>query len=129
MSELVTNKVTIEDLIARKDEIQASKRKSVKMYVESLDGYVVLSMPDRRLIADSMDFDNGIESNVHLVSNSMVEPNLKDDKLQEAFNVHTPKELLQTIIGDGEVGFIAEELMNVAGYKKSNVKVIEEIKN
>lgn len=129
MSELVTKKVTLEDLIARKEEIQANKNKTVKMYIKSLDGYVVMQKPDRKLIADAMEADNGIESNIHLVYNTMVEPNLKDKDTQKAFGVHTPKELLQSILSDGEIGFIAESLMDEAGYKKGSVKVIEEIKN
>lgn len=129
MSETITKKVTLEDLIKRKEEIQSSRNKSVKVYIKSLDGYVVLATPDRKLVADSLECTTSMESNVHLIYNSMIEPNLKDKDTQKAFNVHTPKELLQAILSDGEIGFMAEELMNVSGYDRKGVKLVQEIKN
>lgn len=129
MSETITKKVTLEDIIKRKDELQKSKNKTVKIYIESLDGYVVANKPDRALIADAHDMDNAIESNIHLVTNCIVEPNLKDKEAQEVFGAYTPKEFLQAILNDGEISYIAEELIEQAGYKKGNVRLVQDIKN
>lgn len=129
MSELVTKKITLEDIIARKDEIRDSKNKTIKLYVKSFDGYVVAQMPDRKLIADSAACDTEIESNVHLVYNCIVEPDLRDKEAQKAFGVYTPKELLQTIFNDGEISFMAKTIIEVAGFKEGNVRLVDDIKN
>lgn len=126
---MVTKKVTLEDLIKRKDELQENKKKTVKIYVESLDGYIVANKPDRALIADAQELDNNIESNIHLVTYCVVEPNLKDKEAQETFGVHTPKELLQSIFNDGEISNMADELLRQAGFKEGNVKLVKDLKN
>lgn len=122
----MSNKITIEDIIAKKDEIKKVKNKVIKLYIKSLGGYVELAMPDRKLIADSLNFDNGIESDIHLVSNSMISPDLKDKEAQKAFGVLTPKELLTEIFLDGEVGVMAGEIMKFAGYDNNAVKVLSD---
>lgn len=122
--------ITLEDIIAKKDAIKEDKVKKVKIFVESLDGYVTMKKPGRKLIADSLEKENGIESNIHVVYNSMVEPNLKDLEAQKAFGVHTPKDLLVEILNDGEISLIAEQLMNASGYSKNTVRVVtDEVKN
>lgn len=129
MGDKIVKKLTLEDIIAKKDQIRDNRAKNVEIYVKSLDGSIVAQLPDRALVADCMEFDDDMESNVHLVYNCIVEPNLKDKEAQTAFGVHTPKELLQAIISDGEIGYIAEKLMEVAGYDKGNVRLVNEIKN
>lgn len=123
-------KLTIEDIIAKKDQIQDDKKKTVKIHVNSLGGYVTLAKPDRKLIADSLQKETGLDSNIHVVYNTMIEPDLKDKEAQKAFGVLTPKELLTAILSDGEVSMIAEKLMEVAGYSQKAIRVItDEVKN
>lgn len=123
-------KLTIEDIIAKKDQIQDDKKKTIKIHVNSLGGYVTLEKPDRKLIADSLQKETGLDSNIHVVYNTMIEPDLKDKEAQKAFGVLTPKELLTAILSDGEVSVIAEKLMEVAGYSQNAIRVItDEVKN
>lgn len=129
LSTAEVKKITLADIIARKEQIKEGRNKTAKIFVKSLDGYIVAEKPDRTLIADSLDFENGVESNIHLAYNCIIEPNLKDKEAQEAFGVHTPKEFLQVILSDGEISFIAEKLIELAGYKKDNIRLIEDIKN
>lgn len=124
------SKLTIEDLITRKDEIKKNKSKQIEIYVESLGGYVVMEQPDRKLITDSLTKETGISANIHLVYNTMVEPNLKDKDGQKAFGVLTPKEMLTAIFKDGEISMIADTLMEVTGYSKNAIRVMtDEVKN
>lgn len=122
-------KLTLADIVKKKEQILDSKKKIGNIYVPSLGGYIVVEKPDRELLADAQDFDNGMESNVHLVYNCIVEPDLKDKKTQEEFGTHTPKELVQVLMNDGEIGEIAKQLMTLAGYGETGVKLVEDIKN
>lgn len=125
----MAKKVTLEQLIKQKDKLQGNKKEAINVYVESLEGYVVLNKPDRQLIADAQAMDNAFESNIHLVTYCLVEPDLKDKEAQKAFGVITPKELLQEILNDGEISNLAEELVEQAGFKKGNVRLVKDLKN
>lgn len=123
-------KITITDVIARKDEIKDKQKGVVKLYVKSLDGYVTLTKPNKSLYADSIEGNTPIEANIHLVYNSMIEPNLKDKEAQKAFGVHTPKDLLQMIFSVGEIATMSERLAEAAGFGGNAVRVItDDIKN
>lgn len=122
-------KLTLADIISKKEQIQDSKKKLGEIYVPSLEGYIVVEKPDRELMADAHEYENGMDSNVHLVSNCIVEPNIKDKETMSELGVHTPKELLQTILSDGEIGTIAEKLMDLAGYTNNGIEMVKDLKN
>ena len=129
MSKDKMKKLTLADIIAKKEQILDSKKKVGNIFIKSLDGYIVAEKPDRALIADAQEMENGMESNVHIVYNCIVEPNLKDKDIQKEFGVHTPKELLQVIMNDGEIGDVAAELMKLAGYGNTGVELVKDLKN
>lgn len=123
-------KVTLEDIIARKDQIINNRKGVVKLYVKSLDGYITLAKPTKALFADSYEKEDGIESNIHLVYNSVIEPDLKNKEAQKAFGVHTPKELLQSLLSVGEIATIADQLAEASGFGGNAVrKITDDIKN
>ena len=122
-------KLTLADIISKREQIFDSKKKVGKIFVPSLGGYIVVEKPDRALVADAQNYDNGMESNVHLVTQCVVEPNLKDKQAMAEFGVHTPKEFLQAILEDGEIGTIAEKLLDMAGYGDNGVKLVKDLKN
>lgn len=122
-------KLTLADIIAKKEQILDSRKSIGKIFIPSLDGYIVVQKPDRALLADAQEIKNGMDSNVHIVYNCVVEPDLKDKDTQKEFGVHTPKELLQVIMNDGEIGDVAASLMTLAGYGDTGVELIKDIKN
>lgn len=129
MSKESMKKLTLADIISKKEQILDSKKKIGKIFIKSLDGYIVVEKPDKALMADSQEFDNPVDSNIHVVSHCIIEPNLKDKETQKKFGVYTPKELLETIMEDGEIGTIAEKLLDMAGYGNNGVKLVKDLKN
>lgn len=57
------------------------------------------------------------------------EPNLKDKKLLDHFNVPTPKELVARLFLSGEIADIYNEINVLSGYEKDDDTADEEIKN
>jgi hypothetical protein len=57
------------------------------------------------------------------------EPNLKDKKLLDHFNVPTPKDLVAKLFLSGEIADIYNEINVLSGYEKEEEEVDKEIKN
>lgn len=129
MSKESIKKLTLADIISKKDQIMDGKKKIGNVLIPSLGGYIVVEKPDRELIADANEITGGMESNVHLVYNCIVDPNLKDKETIDAFGVHTPKELVQVLLNDGEISDVADALMKLAGYGDTGIKLVTDLKN
>lgn len=123
----VNKTLTIKDIIKRKDQIKAKRNARKSLYVESLDGEIVVVAPDRDLCIDAMDMEGSSGDN-YIVYNCVVEPNLTDKELHEAYGVAEPTDIVECIFNMGEITSIATELMKMAGVY-STVKVVEDIKN
>lgn len=121
-------KVTLAQLIERKEQMLKSKKQSKKasIYVKSLDGEIVIKAPSKTLAAESAEMEQ--DGDTHLVYECVVEPNLKDKELQTAFECTYPEEIVEKLFDVGEISPIAMECMKLAGYLDS-VKLVEEIKN
>ncbi|QNB48210.1 hypothetical protein BR63_19205 [Thermanaerosceptrum fracticalcis] len=119
-------KLTIKDLIAKKEAIK-DQSKILQLYVKSLDGLITIQKPSRQLCLDAIEMGNA-EGDAYLVYNSVVEPNLKDKELQDAFGCVSPLDIVEAIFEPGEIVSIAKECLVFAGYG-DNVKLVDEIKN
>lgn len=73
-----------------------------------------------------------VEVAVNTILKSVVEPNFKDEKLLEYYEVETPKELVKKILKAGEIMEVYREIEKVSGYNQDEdeqEKEEEDIKN
>ncbi len=122
-----TTKITLDTLLARKEQAIEDKRKNStgELYVQSLDGTITVKPPTRAILSDARETDNDSLADRYLVYQCVVEPNLKDKKLQDAYGCGEPDEIVDKIFELGEVGKIAAECINMAGFGNS----VEKVKN
>ena len=55
-----------------------------------------------------------------ILTEGMVDPNLKDKSLLEHFGCVTPKDLIKTLFLAGEINDLANEVQELSGYDKSD---------
>lgn len=117
-------KVTLKDLIAKKEQIKNKKNETKQLFVSSLDGTITVQKPSRELCLEALDMDSQ-RGDTYLVYHCVIEPNLKDKELQDSFGCVEPIEIVEHIFEAGEVSSIAKELVKFAGYVDS----VKEVKN
>lgn len=125
------NRLTLDELINKATQ-KDNKERYFELYIRSLDRTIKLRKPDNELILDALDItkDNSHDGDLHLVYNSIVEPNLKDTKLHSAYGVTRPCEILDKIFKLGEIAKIAQELTKDSGiFDEKSVTLIDDIKN
>lgn len=122
-----TKKLTVKDIIKRKDEILNKKNGKKEFYIESLDANIVCSIPSTDVVLEALDME-GREGDYYLIYNSIVEPNLKDAELQSNFELESPIYIVDRIFTPGEISSLGLELLKLAGYNDS-VKLVNDIKN
>ena len=122
-------KLKLEDLISKAGETKGDKY--VGIYIKRLDATIKAKEPDNTLILEAIDIlkENAHESDLHLIYNSIIEPNIKDSTLHESYNVSRPVEILDEIFTLGEISNIAKILLKNSGYEDNSVKLVEDIKN
>lgn len=120
-------KLTVKDIIKRKDEILNKKNGKKEFYIESLDANIVCSIPSTDVVLEALDME-GREGDYYLIYNSIVEPNLKDAELQSNFELESPIYIVDRIFTPGEISSLGLELLKLAGYNDS-VKLVDDIKN
>ncbi|AHM56411.1 hypothetical protein EAL2_c11130 [Peptoclostridium acidaminophilum DSM 3953] len=122
-------KLTLGELISKKTQIKEAKEKTAEKFVKSLDGTVTIKILDRSFISDCTEMENG-EGNAHIVYEGIVEPNLKDTQLHEAYGIKNPADIVDMIFLPGEVDFLSGEIVKLSGYDSDSIKdVVEEVKN
>ncbi len=120
-------KLTLQELIAKKEQIQDTKTNKTKdLYISSLDGSITIQKPDKQLCLDALEMDQ--QGDTYLVYHCVVQPNVKDKKLLQAFGCTEPIEIVEKLFEIGEISAIAKECITLAGYGDS-VTVVEDIKN
>lgn len=127
MSKEKMTKLTLKDLISKKEQVLSGKKKTRNLYIKSLDGIITIEKPSIETVIDASKIDSGMESDKYLVYNCIIEPNLRDKELQKEYGCVEPTDILK-IFNDGEISSIAKECMNLAGYSGS-VSVVDDIKN
>ena len=119
--------VTIADLIAKRDEFK-NKRKE-RYDLETSIGTITVKQPTIKIIEENLKIE-GRQGDVELIYECVVEPNLKDKDLQQAYGCIAPSDIVPMIFKTGEIGAIASAIMRCAGYGQSvEVKIHEEVKN
>ena len=133
MDKQVKGKLTLLQLIKEKEKYEVKSGVKEEIYIERLDATIVFEKPDRALVLESIELsqDKDVEAgeaDVHLIYNSIVEPNLKDDELQKTFECGAPTDIVEKIFEPGEITAIAAEIMKSVGYG-SHIKKVEQVKN
>lgn len=64
-------------------------------------------------------------SNLYVVLEGVVEPNLKDADLRKKYNVTGNEQLIKEIFLPGEIQEISHQVMVLSGYYEENVKELE----
>ena len=117
-----TKKLTLTDLIAKKEEIAKAKNETKEIYVKSVDAIITIKKPDRTIINKVS--ENEKKADIVMVFECVVEPNLKDPILKEEFGVKNQIDAVEKIFDTGEITHIAGICTAFGGYKDS----IEELK-
>ena len=72
----------------------------------------------------------GRQTDIELIYESVIAPNLKDKDLQQAYGCGAPSDIVPLLFKTGEIGSIASAIVRCAGYGKSiEARVHEEVKN
>lgn len=72
---------------------------------------------------------DGVKINTELAAVTVVYPNLKDERLQNAYGTCGELDTLYAMLRDGEVSRLVKEALKVNGYGKSLEEAVEEVKN
>ena len=118
--------VSIEELINEKEAITARKKR--RYDIETSAGTFVIKVPSKSLMAETTGLDEGNDE--YLIYNSVVEPDLSDKKLQQAYNCAEPTDIVGKLLDAGEITAVSKQIMKCAGYgKEIKAELHEEIKN
>jgi hypothetical protein len=119
-------KLTLAELLRRKEQMIAAKKtkKTVDLYVASIDATITIEEPDGALCRDANDMEPG-EGDKYMCFECITEPNLKSKEVQDAFGCATPMDVVEYIFAPGEIPQIAIECMKLAGYMGG----VEQVKN
>jgi hypothetical protein len=120
-------KITLEDLIKRKEQIEANKKKRTTLYIESLNGTITIEKPSLDVLAKAQGMDP-VEGDKYLVYSCVVEPNIKDKQLQSIYGCIEPYDIVEKIFDELEIPKIAKACMDLAGFK-NRVEVVDAVKN
>lgn len=123
--------ITIASLLEKKEQIKKKVNSTKKLYIESLEGEITVREPSRELCTESLGMSHGGEisrADAHIVYNCVVEPNLKDSNLQKEFGCAEPTDIVDILFKAGEVGGIAGQCMDMAGYGNGVRELDKEIK-
>lgn len=121
-------KLTLEDLIAKKEQVLAIKKKTQELEIKSLGGSITIKSATTDIISDAIS-KGGHEADVYAVYNCVIEPNLKDKKLQDAYECFEPIDIVDKLFSNGDASFIAEQIMKLSGYNTNNITVVDNLKN
>ncbi len=132
MSKKNLKQLTVTDLLKKKEELKQKENQREEIYVPSLDAYIIVKKPTRSLCMEALSIAQNEstqdKADLHMVYNCVVEPNLKDEKLQEEFGCIEPTDIVEKIFEAGEIGSISGYCLQMAGYSDS-VKAVKDIKN
>ncbi|OHW62168.1 phage XkdN-like protein [Andreesenia angusta] len=118
--------LSAKDLIAKKGLIEKKKTKNISIEVSEL-GVMIFKTPTTEDLMDANEYSGRAQD--FLVFNCSVEPNLRNQELQEAFGVATPIEIVRELLLPGEIHNIAELLSSSAGFNDESAKLVNDIKN
>ena len=120
--------ITIENLLQNKEIIEAGTGvKEVELYIKRLkDTIKIKSLDVNKLINLADTSKNQYETNVKIVYYAMVEPNVRDKDLQEAYKTKSnPYKIVESIFKPVEVNLISDKVCEISGLKE--VEDMEEL--
>ena len=120
--------ITIENLLQNKAIIEAGTGvKEVELYIKRLkDTIKIKSLDVNKLINLADTSKNKYETNVKIVYYAMVEPNVRDKELQEAYKTKSnPYKIVESIFKPVEVNLISDKVCEISGLKE--VEDMEEL--
>ena len=114
-------KLTLEALIAKKEQRQAAKAEYKDVWIPSLEGCLTLKkLPATRFAAmmgrfDSENFEENLQFEIELVYACC--PMLQKSELQEAYGVKDPHDIVLAVLDDdlGALGTLAEAATSFYG--------------
>jgi len=119
--------VSIEDLINKKAEIQQGKKQQYD--IETSIGTVTVQIPKRSILLDSQGLKD-TDADAYLVYQSVVEPDLSNRKLQQAYGCGEPTDIVVALFLPGEINALSTKIMKLAGFSRDiEAKVHEDLKN
>jgi len=128
----MTKKMTLLDLIKDKEKYQIKSDTTQDLFIDRLGVSVTIKKADRALCLECIGMTNDQEqadmADIHMVYNTVTEPNLKDPELHKSYGCVEPYDIIEKIFEPGEIASIAGEGMVLAGYG-SGVKKVEDLKN
>ena len=83
-------KITLEELIRRKEQMLESKKKpkTETLYIKSLDGTITIESPTAAMAREAQDMENG---DAYMVYSCVTEPCLKSKGLRDAYGNINPE--------------------------------------
>ena len=120
--------ITIENLLQNKKIIEAGTGvKEVELYIKRLkDTIKIKSLDVNKLINLADNSKNQYETNVKIVYYAMVEPNVRDKDLQEAYKTKSnPYKIVESIFKPIEINLISDKVCEISGLKE--VEDMEEL--
>lgn len=112
--------ITIENLLQNKDIIEAQTGvKEIELEIKRLkDTIKIRSLDVNKLINLTDTCKNQYEANVKIAYYGIVEPNVRDKDLQEAYKVRTnPYKIVESIFKPIEINLIADKVCEISGLK------------
>lgn len=116
--------ISVKELIEQKEKIEGNKKALYDL--ETSIGVITVKQPTASFVADVINLD---DSDKLVVFDNIVEPDLKNKELQNAYNCIEPTDIVEKLFKAGEVNNIAMAIMRCAGYRSVEAKLHEELKN
>ena len=113
--------ITIENLLQNKAIIEAGTGvKEVELFIKRLNDTIkIKSLDVNKLINLADTSKNQYETNVKIVYYAMVEPNVRDKELQEAYKTKSnPYKIVESIFKPVEVNLISDKVCEISGLKE-----------
>ena len=129
-------KLTVEELIKR--NVKKDKTETFEIEVERLGGTItcktftkseMVELIGQMTNINESDTTQMLEANNKMLYNCIIEPNLRDKNLQDAYGIKAePYKIIEELLDFAEIGQIAQIVMNKNGFNNANVRLVTDIK-
>ncbi|MFB9326999.1 hypothetical protein ACFFSY_13810 [Paenibacillus aurantiacus] len=122
------SKLTVAELLKRKEDVKGRRKSTATLYVDSLSAEIEITELSPDILGEAMEQSEGNDD--YCLLYGVTEPKLLDPELQAAYAPTQPTEVVRMIFRPGEVQAIAAEILKLSGYGSNAVKVVEaKVKN
>ncbi|SCY30339.1 phage tail assembly chaperone [Lysinibacillus fusiformis] len=131
------NLLSVEELIKQKAKYKmddATIKK--KLFIKRLNASIEIEVT-KGDVTDFLEITNKKDvtekeaeaAGFNLVYSIVREPNLRDKELQTAFECNEPTDIVEKIFSDGEMLDIVDVAIDLTGFRKGTVSLVEDLKN